>query len=398
MESITVHVVNRGRKFLYLRFVDPATRKPIERSSGCTTRKAALLEAGKWQAELREGRYKPASKVTWAEFRARYENEALPSLAENTAGKVLSMFNSIEKHVSPARLADLTAERIVTWQQALRDKHLSEATIKSYSAHLKAALRWAADIKLLATVPRIRMPQRAKNQRVMKGRPLTTEEFEKLLAALPKVVGTRRAPSWEFLLRGLWWSGLRITEALTLRWDGHGLTVDMTGKRPMLRIPAEAEKGNRSRVLPLAPEAAEMLQAVPEDERTGFVFNPAHKWHQGGRLKRMAVIRTISRIGQKALVKVNSTMKGGTEVVKWASAHDLRRAFGERWAQRVMPPVLQQLMRHAEISTTMRYYTGRDAETTAELLYGSLKSDTGSDSDQKAERAASSESTQPVAS
>lgn len=40
---------------------------------------------------------------------------------------------------------------------------------------------------------------------------------------------------------------------------------------------------------------------------------------------------------------------------KYASAHDFRRSFGERWAKVVMPAVLQQMMRHKSILTTMRY-------------------------------------------
>jgi len=40
--------------------------------------------------------------------------------------------------------------------------------------------------------------------------------------------------------------------------------------------------------------------------------------------------------------------------VKYASAHDLRRAFGERWAARIMPAQLKDLMRHESIETTLR--------------------------------------------
>jgi integrase len=57
---------------------------------------------------------------------------------------------------------------------------------------------------------------------------------------------------------------------------------------------------------------------------------------------------------------------------KYGSAHDLRRSFGERWATRVMPHLLQQLMRHEDINTTMRYYVGRNAETTADALWDAV--------------------------
>jgi hypothetical protein len=34
-----------------------------------------------------------------------------------------------------------------------------------------------------------------------------------------------------------------------------------------------------------------------------------------------------------------------------------------------MPQVLQELMRHESIETTLRYYVGRDADRTADVLW-----------------------------
>ena len=34
-----------------------------------------------------------------------------------------------------------------------------------------------------------------------------------------------------------------------------------------------------------------------------------------------------------------------------------------------MPPVLQELMRHESIETTLKYYVGRNAQATAKLLW-----------------------------
>ena len=73
-------------------------------------------------------------------------------------------------------------------------------------------------------------------------------------------------------------------------------------------------------------------------------------------------------------VKVNTNQAGK---VKYASAHDLRRSFGERWAVRVMPHVLMVLMRHESIETTMRYYVGRNAQTTAAILWEALATNGG---------------------
>ena len=67
--------------------------------------------------------------------------------------------------------------------------------------------------------------------------------------------------------------------------------------------------------------------------------------------------------------KRDSTTGGSREVVKYASAHDLRRSFGTRWAKRTMPAVLQKLMRHSSIETTLRYYVDLQADEIADELW-----------------------------
>jgi hypothetical protein len=56
---------------------------------------------------------------------------------------------------------------------------------------------------------------------------------------------------------------------------------------------------------------------------------------------------------------------------KYASAHDLCRAFGTRWAKRVMLAVLRRLMRHSSIQTTMAYYVDLDSADVADQLWAS---------------------------
>jgi integrase len=312
----------------------------------------------------------------WAEFRTRYEDEVLSSLADKTDGKASAMFNAVERIVNPVKLAALTAERISYLQSKLREEGLAETTIKGHMAHLKASLNWANRINFLAEVPQIDMPKRAKASKMMKGRPCTGEEFDRLLTRVADVVGEDVAESWRHYLRGLWWSGLRLEESLMLTWDDDSmLRVLLTGKYPMLHIPAELEKGNKDRLLPIAPEFGEFLLATLETERTGFVFNPQPiRPERSTRLGDQQVGRLVSRIGKAAAVKVDTDRKTGK--VKYASAHDLRRSFGERWAPRVMPQVLMELMRHESIETTLKYYVGRNAETTAAALYAAVSGNT----------------------
>ncbi len=89
--------------------------------------------------------------------------------------------------------------------------------------------------------------------------------------------------------------------------------------------------------------------------------------------------RVVSKIGRKAGVKVHSDPR--SDRVKYASAHDLRRSFGERWALRVMPAVLKELMRHESINTTMNYYVGQNAQRTADALWDAYRASAAMHSD-----------------
>ncbi len=368
MNDIKVTVVKfSGRTNLLLRYVDPLTGKRKHKSAGATTKREAERAAAIWEAELQQG-IVDCRKVTWAQFRERYETDVLATLATATESKVCGIFDSLEKHISPVWLRDVDANRLSTLQSKLRESGLSQTTIKTHLTHIMAALRWAVKIGWLAKAPAVTMPARAKGT-AMKGRPIAGEEFDRMLAAVPKVVGDEAAPSWQHYLRGLWLSGLRLAESLQLCWDRDDrLCVDMQpGEHPMLKIPAELEKGNQDRLLPMAPEFAEFLQQTPVDQRTGFVFNPKANRVHGPRLGVYRVCELLSAIGEKAGIKVKADAATGK--VKFASAHDLRRSFGLRWASRVMPQVLMELMRHQDIETTLKYYVGRNAQNTADVLW-----------------------------
>jgi integrase len=299
----------------------------------------------------------------------------------------------------------LTPEALSKFQAELRDGKRSESTIGSYLAHLRATLAWACDQGMILAVPKIRRPQRAKKagRTSSKGRPITAEEFDRLLAKVPEALAQSRrskratdratrehqgsAPrlthrtrtdnvpieinpavveSWRYYLKGLWLSGLRLEESLLLDWTrGDRPRVDLTGRRPMLRIPAECEKGHRDRLLPITPDFAEFLLQTPPAERRGPVFLPLTL--AGNRMAPAKAGKIVTLIGESARVLVHTDPRTGK--VKYASAHDLRRSFGNRWAKRVMPAVLQRLMRHESIETTMAFYVALDADELAEDLY-----------------------------
>ena len=185
-----------------------------------------------------------------------------------------------------------------------------------------------------------------------------------MLEAVPKL-RPLDAADWTRYLKGLWLSGLRLEESYRLSWDDEAaFQADLRGRRPVFRIYAEAQKARRDEVLPATPDFVELLAQPPSDARTGPVFNLLDQ-RTGRRLAAHRMGEVVAKIGRKAGVVVNKADG------KFASAHDLRRAFGTRWAQRVMPAVLRRLMRHASIQTTMAYYVDLDSAEVADQLWAS---------------------------
>lgn len=345
-----------------MRYTDPVTGKRHSRSTDTTTRREAERAAAKWEAELQEGRYQASTNISWQEFRERYESEKLASLAKSTADSAATALNHLERLINPKNLIVLNSTTLSKFQAKMRLEEMRETTIATHLRHLRAALSWAVSMELLPKVPDLHMPKRARGRTLMRGRPITTEEFERMLAAVPKV-RPNDAATWVHYLRGLWLSGLRLEESTVLSWDEDSpIMVDLTGRRPRLRIYAEAEKGHQDRLLPMTPDFAQFLLQTSNVDREGLVFRVVgHYTHEQMTPPRIG--RIISEIGKKANVVVRKS-EG-----KFASAHDLRRSFGTRWAPRVKPATLQLLMRHRSIETTLKYYVAQDADEIADELW-----------------------------
>lgn len=365
-DEINVIVIRRkGRKFLYLRYECPVTGERIEKSSGETTEKAARKSAGEWQAELLAGGGK-SSSAKWQDFRMRYEDGKAFGLRATTGDKISSMFNVVENMMKPDNVRRITPQWLTKLQRRLLDAGREPATVESICRHLKAALNWAREQGIIQQVPRFPKLNKVRTVKQMKGRPITAEEFERMLLTVDKTLKPRQQASFKFLLNGLWLSGLRLGEALSLTWDqwADGIRVDMSGKYVKLLIPLEAEKGGQDRTYPVTPDFSTFLRSVPPGERVGLVFNPM--MHRGVCHRIDTVSKAIVGIGEAAQIKVDEKNKQAV----FASAHDLRRAFGFRWSRKVNAMVLKELMRHASVTTTEKFYVGIQADETAAMLAG----------------------------
>ena len=144
-----------------------------------------------------------------------------------------------------------------------------------------------------------------------------------------------------------------------MTWTPSEFQVDLSGDRPYYRIWSGAEKGRETRLLAMTPDAAEFfaqLRAEFADAETVFnlgAISDSTVSHRVAKLSRSVGVFVLDSRGRK----------------RPAGCHDLRRSFGERWASRVPPLVLMELMRHADIKTTLAYYVTADARRTSDLVW-----------------------------
>ena len=362
-EEIKVTVIRYpDRENLVLAYTCPVSGKRKTKSAGMANEKDAWKEAAKWEDELRTGRYVSPSKIAWADFRDQYERERLAPQSVSSRKSAGTALNAVERIINPDRLVKLTTATMSKFIAQLRTEGMRDSTLASYLRTLKACLRWAVRMGLLRAMPQFDMPRAGD----AKARPVTTEEFERLLDQAA-AVRPRDTKVWTRVLNGLWLSGLRLGEAMRLSWDQDTpFAVDLSGRFPAFRIEALAQKGRRDERLPMTPDFATWLLQTPEADRHGQVF-PLPSLRDGTPQSIVKAGCTISAIGESARVVVAKDPDTGK--VKYASAHDLRRSFGTRWAKKVMPAVLQRLMRHRSINTTMKYYVGIEADDVAADLW-----------------------------
>lgn len=389
MPNVKVVAGNRG-KFV-LRWVDSSGvthQRTVDIPSKPSNRKKAYKLASELEAEL-SGDLPPNISIPkrtravdvlpdstphstldgeWESYKQHFKDTHLSGLSAGYQKTMIPIIDRFKSFANPENVKDVTASKVRLWIASLRvgKKAVADTTIKSYWGHLSAFLSIAVDDGILDSVPRVRLPKVGKR---MKGRAFTLEEFERIKMAVDSEK-RRRPDEWKWSLDGLWASGLRISEAYRITWHPSDFYVDMDQKHPSYVILGD-QKNKKHQRLPIVPEFAQMLKDVPKRKRHGRIFSfPSQKENE--QLSFTQAKRVIATLGRKANVITTGS--------KTATAHDFRRSFGTRLAMKVMPQVLQKLMRHSDINTTMTFYAHLDSDLIIESLYaGDQTGDQNSD-------------------
>jgi integrase len=347
-KRITVWVQRfKDRPHLVLQWIDPETGRRKSRSAETADSEEADDKRVDLESDLNNNRYQEAARVSWERFRELFEAEYVAGGRENTRVNYRATLDLFEKICNPRNLKTISERTISLFVAGMRKEPgrakgavgLMPSTIKVRLQFLHTALTWAVDQKLLRAVPKfpaVKAPSKAPQA-------VPAEAFEKLLA---KAVGDQMRA---YLLCG-WLAGMRLTEAHALEWEETDKTPYLDLARDRIVLPAEFTKAVKDQWVPLDPELRKALEALPRSGRKVFQFRDRN----GGSLDAGAVSQKVRALARKAGVRL--TMK------------TLRKGFGCRYAGKVSAHVLQHLMRHANIKTTMDYYANIDAAVEEAVL------------------------------
>jgi integrase len=152
-----------------------------------------------------------------------------------------------------------------------------------------------------------------------------------------------------YLLTG-WLAGLWLSEAFELEWEATEKAPYLDLVRDRIVLPAGFVKAVRDQWVSLDPKLRKVLESLPRNGRKVFRFTNT----RGGPIAAGGVSDRVAVLARQAGVKL--TMKS------------LRRGFGCRYAGKVSAHVLQRLMRHASLKTTLEYYVNIDAAVEEAVL------------------------------
>lgn len=375
--AVRMKVVSVGRLDgeYVMRWIDPATCRPAEKRTGTTIKRSAWQIAADKAMEVADGESHDA--IEWAEFCHLYRSEHLTRRAAKTLEAWQGVEFWIDVYRRPKYLHELTDRYIAMLQVAMIDptkrrpvpelredakpaekrfvaamkrlsgKSLAESSVAAYSTRLRAALNWAARRHLISKAPTIEVGAvRAR------GRPLCAEEFERMLQAAVSVRENDHR-IWTSLLKGIYWSGLRLSEIWALSWDDDAqVRLDASGEFPLIWFSAGGQKGRRDDIQAVPDEFWQVVSDL-QQPRSGYVFPLPPGKH--GRMSVKRVSKVLAEIGEKAGVKVDP------DTGKTASAHDLRRSFATVMEDRLTPTELQLTMRHRDFRTTQKHYLRKNA-------------------------------------
>lgn len=403
----------------YLKFYCPIQGKRIRRFCGTRDRRAARRRQKECQKRLLNGEYvasggaitkarekcrravlqivpvESPNDMTWEHASERYQENKKRRRRDKSnqdsasrvdiAGRIFEAGRANRGLPPGATLQEYTTleameylqEQLLEGAEGRYDSR-SPNTVNSMMGAVMAFVTYCHDHEWIDRVPPVK---KLEVDEVMLGRPITGEEFDRMLAAVPKVVGTGTAESWRFTLRVLWESGFRIADVMQFSWDDderkiHPIWPSRSGQHATILVPSK-QKNKKVEEIPVLPGLHQLLDIVPAVDRTGFVVNPLpieyeikfqkKKWFMPAAEDLTSLIADYSNV---AIAKACGVTE--TTVRNWLSRLVLRRHgkivhYGEDIPQELIQSMRRRAARRKHQRSSRRLSNQRVSEIIAAI-------------------------------
>lgn len=245
-------------------------------------------------------------------------------------------FLSVFKHSQDNTVPDATT--VSKYLANLNARNFAKATVSRRMAAVRSFFNYLLDIGEIDTNPANELPSLKKTQSIPKA--LNTQDVDRLLSIFETYKLTPTGGRNRALVRLMYSTGIRVTEATTLRLDSINLeerqSIQVTGK------------GNKDRTLPLPADTKLILIDYLNTSRPQLVKNKSIDYlfvsSRGNQLSRQVVWTIIHNAAELAGLK------------KRISPHTLRHSFATHLLRGgIHLRKVQELLGHANLSTTQIY-------------------------------------------
>lgn len=325
-------------------------REPGSGQSRFTKLKAATLRDAKKEREsilsaLREGRAAARSEITLVALCDEWLDTRRSRVAERTYEYDETQLKRIKPVLGHLRVQAITVSDV---RRLLRETStLAEWSRYGMLRTLRQVLKMARDEGLIVRDPTeaLQAHERPKQRSKRKGRRLSPEQLEQVIAKAEKLT-----PSFAPVIVLLAYTGVRIREALGLRW------ADVDLDEATIRLRWQLTKDDRRRV-PLKTDAGVRdIPILPALRRRLIAHRLASPWTRPG-----DPVFAATNGKPKAYRNVRRALeKVGDELGLDLVSHDFRRSLASFLivAARADEAAVTAVMGHANIETTRRIYAG----------------------------------------
>jgi integrase len=339
-----------GAKWYYrYDIIDPTTGKRKQKEVGGFRTKAEAEEAAKKiLAEIQQGTYVEPTKVTVEEFLLDFvENTLKNEVAPNTYEQRLAY---VKNHISPrigkTKLSELSPNHIQKLYNGLREKY-GAGHVQNIGNLLNKALTQAVRWNIISRNPAalVKKPSTTRKNTTMKV--WTIDEQRRFLEH------SKEGPMLYYVLFLLaLTSGMRKGELLGLKW------ADVDIKQGIISVKRTAVWANKTLYLKDMPKTESSIRTIQLPEQT---VKELKKWQLACPTNSLNLVFPSPKTND--ILYPNSLDKAFNKAVKAAgvnkiSFHGLRHTFATTLlANNVNPKIVQEMLGHATIKTTMDTYS-----------------------------------------